>query len=309
MTLRLKPWQVATAVVVLSIGIIAALRAYRASHDFTDQLLFDCLPDDSATVRLFLNMADLRSSGILGVLKSSTVAQDPEYKSFVGDSGFDYMTDMDAVAANFAHGDVYMTIRGRFQWTKLSAYAKKQGGSCINTICAMPATQPNRFISFFPLRNDVLALAVSKDERGVVSINLPRPGVSHPIPSGTAWIASPGAMFKDLAWTPAGAQFLTSSLEKSQETLFRIAAEPPGASLRMEATFPTPVAASETADTFKQTTELLGKMLNRDRIKANPSDLSGLLVAGTFTNEGTLVRGIWPLDRKFLQSFLGGQIP
>ncbi len=64
------------------------------------------------------------------LIAGSKSAEDPEYKTFVEQTGLDYRTDLDAVAAAFAEGNTYLALRGRFVSKKLAAYAQSHGGKC-----------------------------------------------------------------------------------------------------------------------------------------------------------------------------------
>lgn len=307
MNLRLKPLQVALAVIVLCAASVGLLHWRRVTGKYSDQQLFDCLPHNPGTVRVFVSLERLRDSGLLSVLSSSTAAQEPDYTSFVQETGFEYMTDLDAAAVNFDKDDVYATVRGRFNWKRLSDYAAKRGGECRNTTCTIPASKPERFISYFPLRDDVMALAVTREERGVVSIA--PPGHSPEIPTSPVWVQAPGQAFAHLSWSPSGAQFLVSSLAKANLATFEISVAANAFNLGLRAQMPTPTAAADATQSFRQATSIFSKMLDRDRISANPADLSGLLVGGAFKVEGNDVLGTWPLDKRFLQAFLGGRLP
>jgi hypothetical protein len=48
-------------------------------------------------------------------------------------------------------------------------------------------------------------------------------------------------------------------------------------------------------------------MLARENRTANPQDLSGVLVAGTFRRDDRKVYGEWPLQRAFVESITGTQ--
>jgi hypothetical protein len=46
---------------------------------------------------------------------------------------------------------------------------------------------------------------------------------------------------------------------------------------------------------------MLKKLLARENRKPDPGDLSGVLAAGTFRAEGSVVRGGWPIPASFLE--------
>ena len=147
---------------LLAAILIGAALLWRASRTLNDQQLIQSLPQARAT-HVFLNIDGLRRSGLLDLIAGSRSAEDPDYKTFVAETGLDYRTDLDAVAAAFAEGNTYMVLRGNFAWKKLQAYAQSHGGKCSTTpnVCSMPASRNGFFISFTPMRAKVLALSVS----------------------------------------------------------------------------------------------------------------------------------------------------
>ena len=102
--------------------------AYDAAH------MVATLPIDRATL-FYADVGALRKAGILDLLAGSKAAEEPDYRKFVAQTGFDYRKDLDAVAAAFAANASYFTVRGHFQWKQLAAYAKSQGGECRYAIC------------------------------------------------------------------------------------------------------------------------------------------------------------------------------
>ena len=102
------------------------------------------MPEREAAV-LYIDVAAVRSSGILDKLVGSTVAEEPEYKTFVQQTGFDYKRDLDRLMANSASADGgtthYFLLEGRFDWDKLKSYAKGQGGSCDGDFAARKAVR------------------------------------------------------------------------------------------------------------------------------------------------------------------------
>ena len=64
------------------------------------------------------------------MLAGSQGAEEADYKKFVEQTGFDYRTDLDAVAAGFRDGDEYFAVQGRFKWNQLAGYAQSHQGKC-----------------------------------------------------------------------------------------------------------------------------------------------------------------------------------
>src|SRR5215470_12948103 len=105
--------------------------------------LMQCLPAERS-LHLYLDLAMLRNGGILDKLAGSPTLEDPDYKQFVADTGFNYRTDLDSVAGAFSDGNEYFIVQGRFNQAKLAAYAQSHQGRCEHTSCSMPANQPGK---------------------------------------------------------------------------------------------------------------------------------------------------------------------
>jgi len=271
--------------------------------------LMQCLPAERS-LHLYLDVAMLRNGGVLEKLAGAPTLEDPDYKQFVMDTGFNYRTDLDSVAAAFSDGNEYFVVQGRFNQAKLAAYAQSHQGRCEHTSCSMPANQPGKTISFALLRSDLLALAVAKDARGSDMI-VPGNWKTPPqIPRVALWISAPPFVFSDSLKVPAGASSFLTPLAQARGTVFTLGPASNGNTfeLRMEVTSASPEDASNLAKQLSTVTELLKKMLDRDKMKANPADLSGVLVAGQFQAQESRVIGVWPIDRSFLDSLVSGKV-
>ena len=105
MRTRIQPWQLA-AIVILLCGSILWFAHWRStSRPYGAAELIQCLPPEQAT-HMFIDVAALRSSGILDLLAGSRAAEEADYKKFVDQTGFDYRTDLDAVAGAFGMGEL-----------------------------------------------------------------------------------------------------------------------------------------------------------------------------------------------------------
>ena len=121
------------------------------------------------------------------------MALEPDYKQFVEGTGFDYKRDLDSVTASFSRSGNYFIARGRFHWAKLRDYAVRQGGSCYQDLCRVQGSRPDRHISFLPLRNDAIALAVSTNDLAATLLTKTGQPVTAAIPAAPVWISVPGA--------------------------------------------------------------------------------------------------------------------
>src|SRR5258706_13664302 len=95
------------AVVLCVIGMIAYLR----SRDLPPEAALARLPSDDAPV-LSIDFASLRRGGIFELLSGPIVEEEPEYKTFVGKTGFDYRRDLDHAFISYHSTGVYFIVRG-----------------------------------------------------------------------------------------------------------------------------------------------------------------------------------------------------
>ena len=284
------------------------------SRPYDAMRLVQCLPSDRS-LHVYMSVGLLRSAGILDLLAGSQGAEEPDYKKFVEQTGFDYRTDLDAVAAGFRDGDEYFAVQGRFKWNRLADYARSHQGTCQNGgACSMPANQAGKTISFSLLRNDVLALAVARDAQ---ASRLIFPGFwkdPPKIPTAAIWVSAPPYVFSDATTLPAGLGPFRTQLARARNTVFTLGPAPDQKAdqskfeLRMTVDCATPDDAVQMAAQFSSVTELLKKMLGRDNLKPGSADLSGVLVAGRFETQQEQVTGTWPIERKFIESLVSGKV-
>lgn len=275
--------------------------------------LVQCLPSDRS-LHVYMNVGLLRSAGILELLAGSQGAEEPDYKKFVEETGFDYRTDLDAVAAGFRDGDEYFAVQGRFKWNRLADYARSHQGKCEAGACSMPASQAGKTISFALLRRDVLALAVARDVQAFRMI-LPGFWKDPPkIPMAAIWVSAPPYVFSDAKNLPAGLSPFRTQLSKARNTVFTLGpalnqkTDQRAFELRMMVDCAAADDAAKMAAQFASVTDLLKKMLDRDKLKPASSDLSGVLVAGRFEVQKDQVTGTWPIERKFIESLVSGKV-
>jgi hypothetical protein len=297
---RLQVWRLVVALVLLAGTATAVLqwrsffRKYDAAH------LLSCLPLDRA-VKVYIDADALRAGGFLDSVAGSQTGEELDYRRFVEDTGFDYRKDLTAVAASFVNGDVYLAVQGRFDWKRLSAYARGQRGTCVAAICSMPASRPGRSISYYLLRKDVLAVAVTPDERGVARITRPSTKTVSYVPASPVWVSAPGEAFTDLSGLPDGSHIL-APLTEAQEVSFNVLES----EVRLDAACPSAEVAARVAQKFTNTTTLLRNMLQREKVTPNASDLSGLLVAGKFEAQNSHAIGTWPMQKQFVEALFSG---
>jgi len=303
--IRLQPWQLAVLVVALSGAVIGLVRWRHNAVPYDAAHMMATLPSERATL-LYADVGALRKAGILDLLAGSKAAEEADYRKFVDQTGFDYRTDLDAVAGAFVNGASYFTIRGRFQWKQLAAYALSQGGECRYTICSLPGSSLERNISFYPLRTDVLALAVASDLNGVTMISPSQALKLSPIPPEPVWFSAPSSALTRPGALPAEVLSLLGPVARAEK--ITLAAGPQGT--RVQLRLSVLCRSSEDAKAAKRelssaTDALRNATLEGPRTADQP-DWAGLLRAGAFSQTGLEVTGAWPLERSFLEALAAG---
>ena len=306
MSFRSKPWRVVLAVVVVC-AIAVGLFYWLRNPPYNAGRLLAMLPAERATL-VYIDTVSLRKSGLLDLVAGSKAAEEADYRNFVEQTGFDYRTDLDAVAAAFVDGRVYSALRGRFQWAKLAAYAKSQGGECRDAVCSMPGSTAERNISYYQVAPNVLALAVSPDPRAVTSVGPNGRKVAVPAAADPVWMSVPAAAFSKLDAFPDGTRAFLSPLARAEKITFAAGPQGDRLLLRLEVVCPTADAAAELTKQLSSVTGLLKDMIGRAHMSANPRDLSGVLVAGRFEQRATTVTGTWPIERGFVEALASGRI-
>ena len=308
MRLRFQPWQLALVVVALCVAAVGVARWVRVSQPYDAARMLGDLPADKKATLVFIDTGLLRRSGMLDLLAGSKAAEEPDYRKFVEQTGFDYRNDLDAVAAAFVDDHAYIALRGHFLWKQLTAYAESQGGECHYSVCSMPGSSVERNISFYPLKSDVLALAVSPDPRGVTNIGPGGRKVQLPVPMDPVWISVPAAVFNRLDSFPDGTRALLSPLAHAEKVTFAAGPKGDRLQLRLEVACATPDAAADLVKQLAGVTDLLKSVIERQHMAPSPRDLSGVLVAGSFQQSQSTVLATWPMERGFVEALASGQI-
>lgn len=305
MKVRLQPWQLAAIAVSLALVAVGAIYFARFRPLIGAAAMVSAMPTDGSTVA-YLNVSELRSSGMLDLIAGSKAAEDLEYRGFVEGTGFDYRRDLDAVAASFPGDESYFLLSGRFNWQKLTNYAIAQGGVCHNTLCRIPSASTGRFTSFYPVRSNLLALAFSALDTAALNVNQPR-GSTQVQVDGPIWVrVSPGSLRRTKL--PSGTQAFTSPLMGAQEIVFSVAPKDSQLEIRVAVTCGGTSDASDLLVKLESATGTLRKFIEREHMQASPKDMSGLLTAGVFRREDKRVYGTWPLRKELIESFAAGGV-
>ena len=281
---------------------------YRARGPANPSDLVSYVPAANATV-VFVDVDAIRRSGILKMISGTKAAQELEYQKFVDETLFDYREDLDAVAAAFRDGQIFFALKGRFHWKNLMDYTIRQGGSCHNGFCTAPASRPNRRISFYPVRPDVMALAVSTDDFAAYQVarKAGQPAFTPPIQP--VWVLVPAMALRDADSLPAGTKPYASALRNAEEILFTLGPQDDHLQVSLNVRCRDAADASALQQDFENNTQTLRKWIAREHEQPNPADLSGVLVAGTFRHQDRRVYGQWPIPRAFVDAVMGESLP
>jgi hypothetical protein len=297
-------------IVALSVAACAIAGAvgywYHARGAARAPSLASYLPADNASV-IYIDVDALRRSGILNLVAGSKAVEEPDYQQFVNETKFDYRQDLDAVAAAFKDGKVYFALRGRFHWKDLKDYAARQGGSCHSDFCVVAGSQPNRRISFYPLKHDVIAMAIGPDDFAAYQIASASKKLELAPPKEPVWALIPAVALQRMDSLPVAAKAYVPALQGAEQILFSMGADPAQQlQLGVQVTCKDAMAASALLTQFEGTTNALRQVLSKMNRKPDSADLNGVLVAGTFHRSERQVYGAWPIPKAFVDALTGG---
>ncbi len=304
MGFRLNPVLVVALVVALCAGVVFGLAYFRDRRAATPGALVEHLPSQEGVV-LAIDLRALRAAGVLAALDGARIGQEPEYVSFVTETGFDYQEDLDYALAWFGNRTVCLLLKGRFDWRKLRTYATGQGGVCRNAFCRVEGSTAERRISFFPLRRDVMAVGVGPDDWAasmLLTRQASRRGTSTPV--RPVWLRVPSAALKDSEKLPAGTRLFARAMEGAEDVSLSLSISEGRAAIELDATCPSIGDASALSFQLEGLTRVLKEMIAREQQTPNPRDLSGVLAAGVFNRVDRRVVGRWPVEREFLEGIL-----
>jgi len=305
-TLRARLYWLSAALSAAALAIAGVV--WLRSLPLTTARLLERLPADNAPV-LSVDFAALRGAGILQMLAGSAADQEPDYRAFVGKTGFNYQRDLDRALVAFAPTGKFLLLVGRFDWPRLRAYVAEQGGRCDRDLCRMQGSQPDRRISFFPLRNGLMALAVSPDPSAALRMAASAPGPALAQPAAPVWLSIPVGALRSGAELPSGTRMFARSLGDAESVTLAFGPDGRRMAAKLNVLCRTEIDAADAALELTRVTGVLRQMIARENQQPNPSDLSGVLAAGSFTTGGKRVYGYWPIERSFLENLFGVQRP
>jgi hypothetical protein len=295
------------AFIVAAAGIALAYYILRPQYR-TAQSLVRLLPRSDA-VLFYADVDALRQSEFLGRLQGAKGLEDPEYRRFVHETGFSYERDLDALAVVSLPNQIFATLRGKFDWRRLSEYARRQGGTCHNTYCQVPTSTHGRWLSFFPIRSGVMGLSMSSDPSAAYQL-LPRRGAPEiQTPSYPAWVTLPRRLLDDPKSLAPGAQLFATALSSATQVTLGIeqnqaSAGQAGFMVRLSAKYDSPVKADDAQHHLQQITTMLKAVAARQQEGPKTPDLASVLLSGTFREVNGSVEGFWPVPQQAIDSLL-----
>ena len=262
------------------------------------------LPHGDAAV-LSVDVDTLRRAGILKLFAAAVGEQEQEYKAFVATSGFDYSRDLDRALLAFHPDSVYFLLHGRFDWKKLEAYTGSQGGSCFNGLCRMPASTPGRKISFFALRTDWMAMAVSVDDFAASRMSEAAESGKVFTSEQPVWLFLTPRAMREAETFPSGTQLFVKAMQDTEGILLSVGASGAALEARLDAHCRSRKEAEVLTATLQKITRLLGDLIAREKAKPKAGDLAHLLMSGAFQQQDQRVIGRWPVEPAFLEALAG----
>lgn len=305
MRARLHPVLLLFLVAALCAAVLAGLAWYRGRKLATLADLVRHLPENERAM-LFLDLRPLRTTGWLSpLLNAAKITDEPEYKAFVVETGFDAERDLDAVLVAFHKDNTYFLVLGRFQWSRLQQYAVTQGGSCRNAFCQMQGSTPERMVSFFPLRRDLLALAVGRDPWAAFALMQRHSNASSLVPRGLVWMSSSADWLRERLQTPAATEVFSQALAGADRLLLWAELTTAGLEARLELACRSERDAAMLAAQLRAAAAMLQAGRSSGGSGHSTGGLAAVLSRGSFEHSGRRVFGRWEVEYATLVSLVG----
>jgi hypothetical protein len=264
-------------------------------------------PGDGAT--LYLNARALRQAGLFDRLAGAPGAEEPDYRAFLAETGFDYRRDLDAVAVRFQGGAIYYVVQGRIDRTRLAGYARRHGGVCAGDFCTLPASDPGRTVGFQPLaaphwyERRLLGVAVSADAMAVAGLRA-EPAAAH---AGTSpapvWLDLPAGMLEARPGLPLLVNGMLDALHGARHAVFSVepAAERGGFRVVLRAACPERETAAAVAGRLNHAVGQLKALLAGAAERPAANDALTMLAEGRFEVRGEEVDGEWNVPAALIE--------
>lgn len=307
MQLRVRTWQISLLVVIVCLGTWGYLEWTRRRADLSDEALYRRLPIDRA-VQVYVNVQQMRSAGMLDLLVGSRAVEDLDYKRFIDDTAFDYRQDLDVVMGAFAKNRTLFILKGRFDWDRIRKWAEARGVKCVNGYCGGDTTRTGRSVSFFMLFPTVMAVGIGEDTNAAYDLQIVRNLPSGMgMPSQPFWIRLPSSILEDPQSLPSGTRAFASGVKGAERVTLGVGPGGEAFEIEMQAIFKNDQQAADGRKYLQEMTDTLQAFFRRDKQQPNPNDLSGVLVSGQFTHQGTRLVGKWPIRWQFLEAIAGSK--
>jgi hypothetical protein len=258
------------------------------------------------SVIAYIDFDQLRRGGFLRTLGGPKSMEDAEYKAFAQKIHLDWREDLDTAMIAFAPSGKYMLVKGRFDWPSLRSYVASSGGDCDTDLCRTTGSAPERRISFFPMRKNLMALAVSTDDIAARRMTGIAPGADPQVPDAPIWMRIPGSVLRTGENFPPGTRMFARTVGQAEYVTLLFAPEGDRLAARLEVLCRDAQDATAMAAELTKATTLLRDLIEREHMKPNPADFSGVLTSGDFRGEGRRVIGHWPIEKSFVENLMGG---
>lgn len=296
---RRQLFSLVPVVFVLGAAILGAAVWLRHQQQAAPEALVRRLPGANAAMG-YLNVDALRQAGLLQT-KASNITREAEYEEFIRNSGFQWERDLDALLWSFTPDARFFFVTGRFDWGRLRQFVVTEGGECQGEFCTIAGSQPDRQISFFPWRSNVMALAVSEDRYAADRLRLEyrhqREALDAPF-----WLHLSGSALTSSESEIEGLRGFLRLLERTEETTILLRPENDTFALQLLARCEQPEQATALAADFRKLTEWLNRLLEIEKQEPQETELAAILSSGQFAASGQAVEGKWAVPRAFLES-------
>lgn len=286
-------WQSAIALSIVAALAFGALWWYGTRLQKQATITSAMIPA-TATILAGVDVAAVRSAGLIDQIAGSVQMETPEYRRFVNEIHFDYRKDLDYAVAGMAPEVNYFVLRGRFDHDALEAYAKAGGGACRAEFCHA-RTDSGKVISFYKADGGTLALAIGSDPDAVRAMTAPPPDRAAP-PAGMVWAVVEKPALQDE--TSTFATYLAMFGEAERLTAW-VAPAVSGVSMQLSAESHDPAIRARIANDFSKILQGLNRRSSPPLIAA--------LAQGKVTSTADRVDVVWSLNGRMLTALLLGE--
>lgn len=306
--MRLRPIPLSIGLLVLCAAVVVWVEFRRSSFDDSEASLVRHLPTRDA-IHFFVDLRTIRTAGLMQTLAGSKTAQETDYQTFIDETKFDYTRDIDAIMGCVQPGKLSTLMRGRFDWNQLRRYAESKGGQCMNGFCSVESKHAGRFVSFFALAPNVLAMVVGDSQWGAYSLRDRREPLPDFVPPPhAAWVTVDAQTLRGQPSLPDGMKAFVGALRDARRITISVTGRGDGFEAVLDAPCDDAAKAAAASAGLVDLTALLKKFLAREKQTPSPRDLSGVLTGGQFRAEDRRVTGRWPIERAFLETLSEGQM-